>query len=91
MNKIVQGAQEALDFIKQINASEDVAFRLRKWAEVLAIPSGKFVNQDMQHAADELDRLHSILRGVECALARDGDIDAAMRLITNGKQGGGAP
>jgi hypothetical protein len=40
----------------------------------------------LQEALAEIERLHNLLRGVECALARDGDIDAAMRLITNGKQ-----
>jgi hypothetical protein len=32
-------------------------------------------------AFEEIERLRAILAGIECALARDGDIDGAMKLI----------
>jgi len=41
--------------------SEECAFLLRKWADILDIPSGPFVNEDLRAAADVLERLRAAL------------------------------
>lgn len=51
--------------------AEECAFLLRKWADVLVIPSGPFVNEDLRRAADELDRLRAELDRANSPLWHD--------------------
>ena len=52
--------------------------RLRRMSDMTT--TGNDLN-DIGRAADEIERLYAKLKGIEIALARDGDIDAAMHLI----------
>ena len=49
------------DFQKQLDAAEDIPAKLRAWADVLSIPSGPFLNEDLRHAAAEIERLRAAL------------------------------
>lgn len=44
--------------------------RLRKWAEVLDIPSGRFVNDDLLAAADAWDQAATALEAAEAEIER---------------------
>ncbi len=52
---------------------DDIAATMRKWANVLDIPSGRFVNEDCLRAAEEIETLRAIIANVKLALGFDPD------------------
>lgn len=54
-------SKEEINAMKR-NERTDAAVRLREWADVLDIPSGTFVNDDLRWAAEEIERLRMALK-----------------------------
>ena len=47
--------------------------------------SENWVSADPHHYVAEIERLRSVIKGVEIALARDEDISGAMKVITENR------
>jgi len=66
-----------------MNQSEQIAELLDKWADVLDIPSGDFVKQDLRAAAEHIRSLHSTL-----IIARDAIASVHEATFGEGNMGG---
>lgn len=55
------------------DTDDDIARVMHKWAAVLDVPSGRFVNEDCLRAAEEIETLRAIITNVKLALGFDPD------------------